>query len=316
MYKDHNQFNVPVPASRSGYTGRECPECRKFFKLVFGTGIKHSRQCYCPYCGHHQDHSYFHTKDQIDYVTSVAVNAVTREFNDSLQQMARDFNRSNRRSKGLLQLSMEVTSTPTNIRVPADPKLETYIECTNCTLKYAVYGVYAFCPDCARHNSVQILENNLAISSKLLDLSVATDDNALAKQLIGSALTDVVSSFDGFGREICRTYASKSSNSSEAEKIRFQNLPGAQNNILKCFGFDIATKLTSSDWEFAIRCFQKRHVLEHRSGVVDEDYTAKANDPKAVVGRKVSLSKSEVRRLIEVIRELGNHIYTKMEEES
>ena len=75
----------------------------------------------------------------------------------------------------------------------------------------------------------------------------------------------------------------------------------------------MATALTAQELEMAIRCFQKRHVLEHRSGVVDEEYKAKANDPKAIVGRKVGLSKDEVRRLIGVVRRLGAHVYSEME---
>ena len=312
MYKRHNQFNLPVPAGRSGYTGRVCPKCEKYFKLVFGTGLPDIEDCYCPYCGFHEHHSHFHTKSQIDFATSVAVNAITREFDDSLRQVARNINTFNRRSKGLINLTMQVNSTPTPVRVPEDLKLETYIECTHCTLKYAVYGVYAFCPDCARHNAVQILEKNLEISGKLLEITF-DKDNELAERLISKSLSDVVSAIDGFGREICRANASKSSEPLEAEKIRFQNLQGAQSNVHRYFGFDIASELAESDWETAVQCFQKRHVLEHKSGVVDAEYKRRANDPRAIVGRKVRLSRNEVRRLINVVHALGAHIFAQME---
>lgn len=216
------------------------------------------------------------------------------------------------RRDALVFAQPKVSGRRRRIRYPRERDLETYIKCTNCSLKYAVYGVYAFCPDCARHNAVQILESNLDISGKLLELP-SNSDAALENTLVSKSLTDVVSSFDGFGREICRAFASKSSNSAQAEKISFQNLLGAQRNVQKYFGFDMATALTAQELEMAIRCFQKRHVLEHRSGVVDEEYKAKANDPKAIVGRKVGLSKDEVRRLIGVVRRLGAHVYSEME---
>ena len=67
---------------------------------------------------------------------------------------------------------------------------------------------------------VQMLENNLETSGKLLELAdgLVDADDALVGKLISKSLADVVASFDGFGRAICETYASKSSNPSQAEK--------------------------------------------------------------------------------------------------
>ena len=42
-----------------------------------------------------------------------------------------------------------------------EKQLETEVVCVNCTLRYSVYGVFAFCPDCGQHNSLQILDKNL-----------------------------------------------------------------------------------------------------------------------------------------------------------
>ncbi len=315
MYGRKRQFSVSVPRGRSGYTDRKCPECNGVFKLMLGTGLAGIEDCHCPYCGFYDHNSNFHTEAQLEYAKSVALDSIMSEFDSSIRQMQRNVRRLNRQSQGLLKLTIKVNSSPRRVVIPADLKLETYVECANCTLKYAVYGVYAYCPDCGKHNAVQMLENNLETSGKLLELAdgLVDADDALVGKLISKALTDVVASFDGFGRTICETYASKSSNPSQAEKIRFQNLIGARSSLRQYFGFDLAGGLTQAEWELAIRCFQKRHVLEHRSGVVDEDYKARAKDPKAIVGRKVSLSKNEVRRLNNVVCSLGTRVFAEME---
>ena len=286
---------------------------------MLGTGLAGIEDCYCPYCGSHDHNSNFHTDAQIEYAKSVALDSIMSEFDSSISKMQQNIRKFNRKSQGLLNLTMRVDRTPRRVVIPADLKLETYVECANCTLKYGVYGVYAHCPDCGRHNAVQMLENNLETSGKLLELAdgLVDADDTLVDKLISKSLTDVVASFDGFGRAICETFASKSSNPSQAEKIRFQNLIGARTSIRKYFGVDLAGGLTLSEWEMVIRCFQKRHVLEHKSGVVDEEYKAKADDgeaiAKAIVGRKVNLSLDEVRRLIDVVRKLGAHTYSEME---
>ena len=79
-FKNRRQIRVPVARSRSGYTGRECPKCKEHFKIVVGTGLQDTQQCNCPYCGHSANHSYFHTRQQIKYATSVVRDKLTADF--------------------------------------------------------------------------------------------------------------------------------------------------------------------------------------------------------------------------------------------
>ena len=77
-------------------------------------------------------------------------------------------------------------------------QLETEVVCTNCTLRYSVYGVFAYCPDCGQHNSVQILEKSLEVVGKMLEMATRAE-KVLAERLIENALEDCVSTFDGLG---------------------------------------------------------------------------------------------------------------------
>jgi hypothetical protein len=52
--------------------------------------------------------------------------------------------------------------------------------CDNCTLRYAIYGVFDWCPDCGVHNSMQILIKNLELARKELLLSTTTDSESAA----------------------------------------------------------------------------------------------------------------------------------------
>jgi hypothetical protein len=44
-------------------------------------------------------------------------------------------------------------------------------------------------------------------------------------------------------------------------------------------------------------------------GVIDEDYVQKANDPGAIIGRKVRVSADEVAAAITIIGTLGKTLY-------
>jgi hypothetical protein len=75
------------------------------------------------------------------------------------------------------------------------------------------------------------------------------------------------------------------------EAISFQSLPGARKKLLGT-GWDMATSAT--DWPALMRLFQKRHVVAHRLGVVDQDYISKTHDSDATIGKRIPLAASEV----------------------
>lgn len=303
-----NSISIPIPADENAFTGRECPQpdCEGYFKIELGTGLKgEGLPCHCPYCGHTAGHDQFWTKEQIEYAKSVAMRKITDAIHKDFKKLEFDH-----KPKGAfgIGISMKVkTGRPTPIHHYREKKLETEIVCDSCTLRYSVYGVFAFCPDCGQHNSLQILDKNLELVLKMLGMA-ATVEAELAGRLVENALEDCVSAFDGFGREILRIHAKKSSDPAKAEKVSFQNLDSANQNVFGLFSFELKAGLSSGEWNTAIRGFQKRHLLSHKMGVVDVDYLRKSGDTHAVVGRKIDIGAGEVQELALRVGKLAQHL--------
>ena len=294
-----NRFSISIKPDKDGYLGRECPvkTCRGYFKLSPGTGLKGPVPCHCPYCGHSGKMSDFTTKAQIEYAKSIVIRQVTDALHEDLKDM--EFNHSPRGPFGI-GMSLKVTRDgPHPIRHYREKELETEVVCDQCLLRYAIYGVFGWCPDCGAHNSAQILSKNLELARKELALAQSMDRD-LAEHLIGDALENVVSAFDGFGREISER---------KGTEIRFQSLAGARKRVQEAFGLDFAVGLSTAEWDAACRVFQKRHLLAHKMSVIDEDYLQKANDPRAIVGRKVQVTADEVAAAITIIETLGKTLY-------
>ncbi len=303
-----NQFSVSLHLDEEGYLGRECPDadCLRYFKVVPGTGLKGlDLPCHCPYCGHEGPMNHFFTQAQIEYAHSIVARKVMEAATADFRDIARNFNR--RMSGGLFAVKMDVQASSPLLRNYTEHELETNVECGNCTLKYSVYGVFAFCPDCGQHNSVQILDKSLDVVGKILGMAEVVDGN-LSTGLIENALEDCVSTFDGFGREVSRVPSQAGVFDEMRESVSFQNLEGARKNILRLFNFDIAAELKADEWSAAIQAFQKRHLLSHKLGVVDQEYIDKSRDTTAVVGRKVRIEAEEVRTLIEILRKCGRYL--------
>ena len=301
-------ISVPIAADENGFIGRECPQqaCEGYFKIVLGTGLEgEGLPCHCPYCGHTGPQEDFCTEDQIEYATSVASRQITDAVYKDLKRLEFDH-----KPAGDFGLGFSMKVRPgrlTPIYHYREKQLETEVVCSSCTLRYAVYGVFAFCPDCGEHNSLQILDENLKVVEKILDLAAGVEA-AVAGNLIQNALEDCVSAFDGFARELCQVYSGKASRPVEAQRISFQNLDGAQVTLRKLFGIDLDAGISAAEWREVTASFQKRHLIAHKLGVVDQDYINKTGDRRAVVGRKVAIGASEVRRMVSLIRRLATSL--------
>jgi len=306
-----NTFQIPISKDEQGYLGRECPEqgCEGYFKITPGTGLSGVTDCICPYCGHKGPHNEFFTKDQIEYAKSV----VFRQVSDALEKdlKALEFEHKPRGPFGI-GISLKFTpGDPHPIHWYREKELETQIVCSNCTLKYAVYGIFGFCPDCGQHNSLQILQNNLSLIQKMMNLAKSADTE-LSEKLIENALEDCISSFDGFGREICKIHAGKSKFPDRISKISFQSLDGASDGLMTHFNFEFNKGVDDEEWRIANISFQKRHLLAHKMGIIDEEYVRRSGDTSAIIGRKVIIRSEDVLRLIPIVEKLANFLVKTM----
>lgn len=308
-----NSILIPIPSDENAFTARECPQadCEGYFKIELGTGLNgEGLPCHCPYCGHTAGHDQFWTKEQIEYTKSVAMRKITDALHKDFKKLEFDH-----KPKGAfgIGISMKVKpGHPTPIHHYREKQLETEIVCVNCTLRYSVYGVFAFCPDCGQHNSLQILYKNLELVDKMLAVA-GVQEHAVAQVLIENALEDCISSFDGFGRETCRVFSLKSARPEKAAEIRFQNIANARKRVNEQFGVDFAGCLEADAWVLVVRCFHKRHLLAHTMGVIDEDYIKATGEPSAVIGRKLQIQIPEVRALASALQSVGRGLFGLLE---
>jgi len=307
-----DQFEIPLRPDAEGYIGRECPvkECTGHFKITPGTGLEDPNGCYCPYCGYHAEHDEFYTQAQIEYAKSIVMREVTRELHGMLEGMARQMRS---RPGALIQLSARVEPhRPLPLRTYGGKELETEIACDDCTLRFAIYGVYGYCPDCGVHSNLQALRKNAELIEKQLGVAEGAEDPAFAERLTWDALGNCVSAFDGWGRVVVEEYQGKAADPGVLKGMSFQRLTAASTKIQAAFGFDFVAEAGASAFSETVRAFAKRHVISHRLGVVDQKYVDDTGDAKAVVGRKVQISPTEVRGALAVVLRLGealaNHL--------
>lgn len=306
LNKLEDGISVHVPKDNDGYFGRECPqiECEGYFKIMLGTGLTgENLPCHCPYCGHTASHDDFWTKPQIAYVHSVFSRKVADAFRKDLKQLEFEYKPPKNSFEIGLSMKLKPGSLP-SIHYFHESKLETYLTCQNCTLNYAVYGIFGYCPDCRQHNSLQILETNLNLLRKVLELADSNQD--VFSTLIESVLEKCVAVMDGFGKTVWELANLNAGN--HCSSISFQNIEMARHKVKEAFGLDIAQSLSTEKWEEFRKLLQKRHLFAHSSGIVDQHYISRSGDDSAVVGRKVALTKAEILNLIISVKGIARYL--------
>ena len=313
---DGMSLSVPIAAEpdKEGYIDRQCPatECEFLFKVQEEDwrDIVRDEAVWCPFCGHEGPSDHWWTHAQIEKGKEAALAEVKHRVN---QSMSRDAARWNRRQprNAFISMTMKVDSRPREIILPAaatDP-MQLRISCPECACRYAVIGSAYFCPACG-HNAADhvftqsigtiraTLDNLAAIASGLPDRDTAENTTRL---LVEDSLQRSVTAFQ---RYVEALYA-RQPDPPKARRNVFQNLDEGSSLWRTAFGNGYDAHLGADDLAALKRCFQQRHLLAHREGLVDMDYIARTDDTGYREGQRLVIREAAVRYYLALVEKLA-----------
>jgi sarcosine oxidase delta subunit len=287
----------------------------RYFKVKKRIGFMFGSRTYtCPYCGNEADPDEFHTQDQIEYARSVAVRQFEEEVYRSLKKMEFDVRPPSRAALGIgMSLKVSRSSDAHPIHHYREKRLETEIACDRCGLRYTIYGVFGYCPECGSHNSLVIFEANLQLAEKMLALAAEQADAAMQVKLVESALMNCVSAFDGWGRATAAAFAQKATDPEKVKTVSFQNINKAADHVQKHFGLDLRGLLPGEEFDRVVALFQMRHVVAHKMGVVDEEYVKAVDASASLVGRKLSILADDLRAVMPLLKQMAEGLLRHLE---
>lgn len=311
MYKD---IHINFPPDEHGFLGRECPECQKYFKVKLGTGLSTST-CYCPYCGHTADYEEFVTKDQLEYAKTMAIKKLTEEvIKPEIKKLERKLKELEKATRGgpiQIKIETQYKSGEIPISYYQEKEVETQIKCDNCGLEFAIYGVFANCPDCGKLNASIIFAKSIEVPHKRINLIGSVKNDAdLQEAILEDALSGGVSSFNGLGKALQLRYP----NTLPQKRNLFQKLEVLSDTLSKSMRISLSDIIGEEKFEYLFKMFQVRHIYEHNMGVVDEDFVHKIPSLEYLKGRKYTLKKDEVDEFLSLVLELGRKIIEKLEQ--
>jgi acid stress-induced BolA-like protein IbaG/YrbA len=307
MMGNSRTIRVSLPTDEQGMVGRQCPspECGQYFKLKPGTGLP-IEDCGCPYCGTRADSSDFMTADQSEYVESVALRQVLepslRDFKHAIEALNRPTSRS------LIQLKFSVNLPALRLHSYEESEVETDVTCDNCGLEFAVFGVFASCPDCGKLNAFQVFESSLEVCRRrlgLLSLPETVADQELTKAILVDTLGSAIAAFDALGKTLRQA---RPDIFPARPKNLFQNTTALDQSLVKGTGAGIGARLGTNEFSDLSRLFQVRHIYEHNLGVIDDEFVAKIPAYRHLKGRFYPLSRGDIERLLDLLGQLASSL--------
>lgn len=308
------QVSIPIEVDDKGYIDKQCPseECEFIFKVNEDDwrDVVKDESVWCPFCRHEAPADQWFTLDQIEHGKSEVLSMIKGEMNNAMISDAKRFNR--RQSKGgFISMSMKVSggqkrTQPIPARAAEAMQLE--ITCEECSSRFAVIGSAYFCPACG-HNSIsrtfvdslrkiKSKKDNISIIRSALIESVGKDEAEITcRSIVESCIIDGVVAFQKYCEGCYESFGKPPFNA-------FQRLKHGSELWESAIGEGYSDWLSSQELSALNVLFQKRHLLSHNEGMVDESYIKKSGDTTYKSGQRIVVSTGDIDFFVECLEKV------------
>ena len=312
------EVSIPINADDNGYIDKQCPSenCEFLFKVHHEDwrNIVKDEAVWCPFCRHEADADQWFTKSQVEHANAETLGMVKGRIHNAMLKDARRFNRRQPRNS-FISMSMEVKGgTKRTYFIPAiaaEP-MQLEITCEKCTTRFAVVGSAYFCPACG-HNSVlrtfsdslrkiKTKKDNVDIVREAITEAEGKDEGEVtSRSMIESCLLDGVVAFQKYCEGMYEPYGKSRMNT-------FQNLEQGNKCWKKAIGTGYENWLSINELQSLVILFQKRHLLAHNEGIVDDRYVRESKDNTYKVGQRIVITVSDIDDMVVLIEKLSHGI--------
>ncbi|MEM6368473.1 MAG: hypothetical protein AAF851_09235 [Myxococcota bacterium] len=309
-------ISVPVEADEHGHIDRRCPahDCGFRFKVHAEDWkeVVRDEEVFCPNCGRTATSDRWLTPEQSRQLRREAEKQAKFIIEKALNGSARDFNRRQPRNS-MIKLSVTAPRAgvpPIVVPIRAAEAMTLRLACRQCDCRFAFVGAAYFCPSCG-HNSVedcfeQSIERIRSAIRTSSEIRVALDRDTAEQVLLSlreNAINNLVTAFQSLADRLYEARTSK-----EPPKNAFQSLNrGSQLLETECgvtFEAIIGTQRLARLGLF----FQRRHILSHNGGIVDDEYLVRSGDSAYRSGQRLVVQGEEVLEMAQLVEDLGRGV--------
>jgi hypothetical protein len=261
-----------IQSDKQGMWGRNCPRCEKYFRTNHVMGVT-----FCPYCAVGASSLAFISKEQRIYIRA-CYDAFARAYNG--------------KQSTSLDSSEIIDQTPAWHYSEEKQQIHFKCDTKDCHTETDILGQYGYCPRCGRTNARKLFAQ--LIDKLLGDMEYTKNTVADQKErgVIWERMTvATLSEFEGLAKHLRNRlllFPMTLRRKRQLENLNFQRPLQANESLIQWFdigilewpGDDARPKrsVPESDLPFIKKMIQRRHILMHNGGIVDQDYLDLSGD--------------------------------------
>lgn len=296
---------TPLTPDERGFVDYECPRCTFDFKI--STSNSAAKPTTCPSCGHRDPNAAWATANQINHAFDNARSHAHSAFTEGLS--------------GQHQSEVHVPSATINVMregrwlavglpAPATKALTLERTCTACECNFSFIGATFFCPVCGNAPIEETFRQTIKWATEasrtveaLTNLINPDDAANIRRTIVEKYMADLVTCFQLIAQHL---YERKAETRSPLNA--FQRLEGHSNGDAlwqKLFGKSYTDYLSPSEYTRLRIYFQRRHLLAHTNGLIDQIYIDRSGDTTYSLGQRLVVRLEEVKDFAEIIDKLA-----------
>ena len=312
-------FTMEILPDKDGYIDKECPNarCHAQFKVHGDDWVNKVSDdaVFCPFCGFSSPAENWFTTEQVEVAKNQAMQMISAAIGKAMKSDSMEFNRRQPRN-GFVKMSMNYKGPTSFVSIPADAmeEMEQKIQCDSCGTRYSVIGSAFFCPCCGKNSAKQTFANTIKkVQAKVHNIDkirevLAKDSKDEASRTCTSLLESCISDLVIALQRVCECVYPQLPNSKPLKQNVFQRLNDGSQIWKDLTGEGYEDWLSPTEMKELHVCFQCRHLLQHKDGIIDQEYISKSGDSSYVIGQRLVINETDVLSYVRIVEKLGDRV--------
>lgn len=315
------RISIDLPLDEKGSIDRRCPssECGRHFKVVYEDWREKvpDERAFCPYCRFEQDPQDWNTSDQEEHIRSVGLAHVQSIIDRAMQSDARRQNmrERSRPRRGLIDISMtmDFKPGPRPLIVPLSiaEALRQDFTCEACSCRWSSLGSSFFCPACGHNSAAVMFDRTIATVRRMIEhipsitggfADADTAQDAI-RQIMEDQLGRLVGAFERLGEALCESVPT--TKRAPKKGNIFQRIDDASEWWRVSTGSGYDSWLRPAELTRIRVLYQRRHLLVHRQGIVDQSYLDRSGDSAYRLSQRIVVRAEDVSELAGLLEKLA-----------
>ena len=285
---------VMLVSDKEGLFGRTCPKCAAYFRTANVAQVLH-----CPYCSIKGNLIRFTTQNQLRFIDEIR-----KQYLDGFS------------GKEVEEIDLDAIAQALPDNRPSwaySEELQQHsFSCGKCSNRFDILGEYGCCPVCGARNSLQVVMSHFDALEAQFEFAKTTITQRHDREIEWEKMTKCISDFEAMARDIQRQLARlpmTPARRKDVEQISYQQILKADEMMRSFFSIELLEGLASTEKDFLNKMFNRRHILTHNAGRVDQEYLDRTSDSGVRLHEKIAVRSREIARLIPLLKKIATNLF-------